>query len=258
MFQRKITDGEFLNSFQSFGFAARPAVSHLLCEKLRDDQTLKENDFKVILLQTLENYYFQTEIVLMLIEAFHQKKLNNKKSLVAIYHKVSIKEGKNEDYSEKLLKIIQSWNNQEFIDYIGLKAPAELINNLPEEKIKELGSTFESVDKAIAQGFEEIYNLKNSLESIISNRIEMKDGRKIPFYKMLNKLKHGYQIVEDETENVLSILIDLKELTCKDSTFEVIEIPIKMDMAYFYTDQIKNIAMSTRHLLNLYMLSNNY
>lgn len=255
MFQRKITDEEFLNSFQSFGFAARPAISHLLSEKLRDDQTLKENDIKVILLQTLENYYFQTEIVLMLIEAFHQKKLNSKKPLVAIYHKVSIKEGKNEDYSENLLKIIQSCNNQEFIDYIGLKAPSELINNLPEEKIKELESTFESVDQAIAQGFDEIYNLKNSLESIISNRIEIKDGRKIPFYKMLNKLKHGYQVVEDETENVLSILIDLKEFTCKNSTFEVIEIPIKKDTAYFYTDQTKYMAKSTQHLLRLYMLS---
>lgn len=133
-----------------------------------------------------------------------------------------------------------------------------MIKSLPEEKIKELGSTFESVDKAIAQGFDEIYNLKNSLESIISNRIEMKDGRKIPFYKMSNKLKHGYQVVEDESENVLSILIDLKEFTCKDSTFEVIEIPIKKDTAYFYTDQIKNMALSTRHLLHLYMLSNNY
>ena len=257
MFQRKITDEEFLNSFQAFGFAARPAISHLLSEKLRDDISIKEDDVKAILLQTLENYYFQTEIVLMLIEAFHQKKLNSKKALVAIYHKVSIKEGRNGNYSEDLLHKIQGLNNQEFIDYIGLKSPVELINSLPDEKIKELEKTFESVDKAIAQGFDEIYNLKNSLESIISNRIGMKDGIKIPFFKMLNKLKHGYQVVEDETENVLTILIDLKEFTSKNSTFEVIEIPIKKDTAYFYTDQIKYMAISTRHLLHLYMLSNN-
>lgn len=257
MFQRQISDGEFLNSFQSFGFAARPAISHLLCEKLRDDISIKEDDVKAILLQTLENYYFQSEIVLMLIESFHQKKQNKEKALAAIYHKVFIKEGENGNYSKDLLHKIQGWNNQEFIDYIGLKAPVELINNLPDEKIKELEKTFESVDKAITQGFDEIYNLKNSLESIISNRIGMKDGIKIPFFKMLNKLKHGYQVVEDETENVLSILIDLKEFTSKNSTFEVIEIPIKKDTAYFYTDQIKNMAKSTRHLLHLYMLSNN-
>jgi len=41
MYERIITDEEFLNSFQSYGFAARPAISHLLCEKLRDDPTLK-------------------------------------------------------------------------------------------------------------------------------------------------------------------------------------------------------------------------
>lgn len=257
MFQRNITDEEFLNSFQAFGFAARSAISHLLSEKLRDDVSIKEDDVKAILLQTLENYYFQTEIVLMLIEAFHQKKLNSKKALVAIYHKVFIKEGENGNYSEDLLNKIQGWNNQEFITYIGLKAPIELINKLPVEKIKELEKTFGSVDKAIAQGFDEIYNLKKSLESIISNRIGMKDGIKIPFFKMLNKLKHGYQVVEDETENVLSLLIDLKEFTSENSTFEVIEIPIKKDTAYFYTDQIKNMAMSTRHLLHLYMLSNN-
>ncbi len=257
MFQRKITDEEFLNSFQAFGFAARPAISYLLSEKLRDDISIKADDVKAILLQSLENYYFQTEIVLMLIEAFHQKKLNTKKALVAIYHKVFIKEGENGNYSEELLHKIQGWNNQEFIDYIGLKDPVELIKNLPGEKIKELEMTFESVDKAIAQGFSEIYNLKNSLESIVSNRFGMKEGIKIPFFKMLNKLKHGYQVVEDETENVLSILIDLKEFTSKNSTFEVIEIPIKKDIAYFYTDQIKNMAMSTRHLLHLYMLSNN-
>lgn len=91
MFQRKITDEEFLNSFQAFGFAARPAISYLLSEKLRDDISIKADDVKAILLQSLENYYFQTEIVLMLIEAFHQKKLNTKKALVAIYHKVFIK-----------------------------------------------------------------------------------------------------------------------------------------------------------------------
>ncbi|MBK7630919.1 MAG: hypothetical protein IPJ23_09485 [Ignavibacteriales bacterium] len=257
MFQRKITDEEFLNSFQAFGFAARPAISYLLSEKLRDDLSIKADDVKAILLQTLENYYFQTEIVLMLIEAFHQKKLNTTKALVAIYHKVFIKEGENGNYSEELLHKIQGWNNQEFIDYIGLKDPVELIKNLPGEKIKELEMTFESVDRAIAQGYNEIYNLKNSLESIVLNRIGMKEGIKIPFFKMLNKLKHGYQVVEDETENVFSILIDLKEFTSKNSTFEVIEIPIKKDIAYFYTDQIKNMAMSTRHLLHFYMLSNN-
>lgn len=229
----------------------------MLCEKLRDDKTLKENDIKAILLQTLENYYFQTEILIMLIEAFHQKKLNSKKALIAIYHNVFIKEGENGNYSEEMLHKIQSWNNQEFIDYIGLKTPVELITNLSAEKITELEMKFESVDKAITQGFNEIYNLKNSLESIISNRIGMKEGIKIPFFKMLNKLKHGYQVVEDGTENVLSILIDLKEFTSTSSMFEVIEIPIKKDTAYFYTDQIKNMAMSTRHLLHLYMLSNN-
>ncbi len=138
MFQRQIADEEFLNSFQSFGFATRPAISHLLCEKLRDDETLKEDDVKAILLQTLENYYFQTEIVLMLLKTFNQKKLNSEKTIVSLYHDVFIKEGENEKYSEDLLNKIRDWDNQEFINYIGLKTPIELINNLPREKIIKL------------------------------------------------------------------------------------------------------------------------
>lgn len=257
MFQRQITDEVFLNSFQSFGFAARPAISHLLCEKLRDDETLKEDDVKAILLQTLENYYFQTEIVLMLLKSFNQKKLNPRKSLIELYHKVFIKEGEDGDYSEDLLTKIKEWNNYEFIDYIGLKDPGILINKLSNEKIRELEKIFGNVDKAKVEGFNEIYNLKKSLESLISNRIEMKDEMKIAFYKMLNKLKHGYQVVEDKTENVLSILIDLKGTSSNTPTFGVIEIPIKKETAYFYADQTKYMAEATRHLLHLYMLSNN-
>ena len=257
MFQRKITDEEFLNSFQAFGFAARPAISHLLCEKLRDDQSIKDGDIKVILLQTLENYYFQTEIVLMLLKSFNQKKLNPSNALVALYHNVFIREGENGDYSEDLLNKIQSWNNQEFIDYIGLKEPEEMINDLGSEKSKELENKFESKELAIAQGYTEISNLKNSLETLIANRIEMKDGTRLPFFKMFNKLKHGYQVIEDKSENVLSILIELKEIVLDASTFEVIEIPIKKETAYFYADQTKYMAEVTRHLLHLYMLSNN-
>lgn len=257
MFQRQITDDEFLNSFQSFGFAARPAISHLLCEKLRGDETLMENNVKAILLQTLENYYFQSEIVLMLIESFHQKKLNSEKALAAIYHKVFIKEGESGSFSEDLLHKIQGWNDHEFIEYLGLKSPDELINKLSNDKQIDLRKEFGSVENALSQGFQEISNLKNSLESLISNRIGMEEGIKIPFYKMLNKLKHGYQVVEDEVEKVLSILIVLKETGSEVSTFEVIEIPIKKETAYFYADQIKNMAKATRHLLHLYMLSIN-
>lgn len=257
MFQRKITDEEFLNSFQAFGFAARPAISYLLCEKLRDDSSIREDDVKAILLQTLENYYFQTEIVLMLIEAFHQKKLNSNKTLVAIYHKVNIKEGENRNYSEDLLNKIQGWNNQEFIDYIGIKKPEEMINDLSSEKIEELANKFGSKDLSIDQGYTEISNLKNSFESLIANRIEMKDGTRLPFYKMFNKLKHGYQVIEDKSENVLSILIELKDTVLDASTFEVIEIPIKKETAYFYADQTKYMAEATRHLLHLYMYSTN-
>lgn len=86
----------------------------------------------------------------------------------------------------------------------------------------------------------------------------MKDGMKIPFYKMLNKLKHGYQVIEDEIENVLSILIELKESNINKSTFDVIEIPVKKETAYFYADQTKYMAEATRHLLHLYMLSMNF
>lgn len=257
MFQRKITDEEFLNSFQAFGFAARPAISHLLCEKLRDDSSIKDDDVKAILLQTLENYYFQTEIVLMLLKSFNQKKLYPSKALAAIYHNVFIREGDNGNYSEDLLNKIQSWNNQEFIDYIGIKEPEEMINDLGSEKSKELEHKFESKELAIAQGYTEISNLKNSLENLITNRIEMKDGTRLPFYKMFNKLKHGYQVIEDKSENVLSILIELKEIVLDASTFEVIEIPIKKKTAYFYADQTKYMAEVTRHLLHLYMLSNN-
>ncbi len=213
MYQREITDDEFLNSFQSFAFAARPAISHLLCEKLRDDETLKENDVKAILLHTIENYYFQTEMVLMLIKAFNEKKLNSGRSLAAIFNGLSIKEGKKENNSGILLTQIQNWSNQQFVNYMGLKDPSEIIKNLSDDKIQELEDIFGTVDNAKAQGLVEISNLKNSLESLIANRIEQKDGTKIPFYKMLNKLKHGYQVVEDNSENVLSILIDLKETT---------------------------------------------
>jgi hypothetical protein len=255
MFVREITDEEFLNSFQSFGFAARPALSHLLCEKLKDDASIKEHDEKAILLATLENYYFQTEIVLMLLESFHQKKENPQKSLVSIYNKIFIKEGHSGEYSEELLAKIVEWNNEQLIDYLGFKKPQEMIAELTEEKIEKMEELFGSADKASNQGYNEIGNLKRSLESLISNRIGMKEGIKLPFYKLLNKLKHGYQVVEDKDENVLSITIELVEDKQDRASFQVIEIPVKKETAYFYAGQTKYMAMATRHLLHYYMLS---
>lgn len=256
MYQREITDEEFLNSFQSFGFAARPAISHLLCEKLRDDSTLKENDIKAILLQTLENYYFQTEIVLMLLESFHQKKLHPEQSLVSIYNKVFIKEGKDGKYSINLLETLIKMSDDDVITYLGLKSPKDLIKDLDKSKIGELENIFGSYERAVEQGYSEIKNLRISLETIVSNRLGMKDGIKLPFYKLLNKLKHGYQVVEDETEKVLSIMIDLVEYKSDKALFKVIEIPIQKDSADFYTTQTKFMAKTMQHLLHLYMLSN--
>jgi hypothetical protein len=255
MFQRKITDEEFINSFQSFGFAARPAISYLLCEKLKSDKTLKENDIKAILLQTLENYYFQTEIVLMLLETMHIKKMFPEKSISSIYHKVFIKEGDLGVFSEELLTRIRNYDNLQLLEYLGLKKPEDLISNLSEEKKKELLSEYPKIEYFITLGYQEISNLKDSLESSISNRISFKDGTKVPFFKMLNKLKHGYQVIEDCEEKVLSILIDLTDTNKIESTFEVIEIPVNKETAYFYTDQTKYMAKSTQHLLRLYMLS---
>jgi hypothetical protein len=256
MFEREITDQEFLNSFQSFGFAARPALSFHLCEKLQKDPDVKEHDEKAILLATLENYYFQSEIVLMLIESFHQKKENPEKSLVSIYNKIFIREGQNGEYSEALLKKIMEWNNEQLIDYLGLKKPEELIKVLTGEKREKLEEMFGSVDQAIKQAFIEIENLHKSLETLISNRIGKKEGTRIPFYKMLNKLKHGYQVVEDTEEKVLTIIVDLVEDRLDKALFKVIEIPVKKKTAYFYADQTKYIALSTQQLLWLYMMSN--
>lgn len=258
MFEREITDEDFLNSFQSFGFAARSVLSFLLCEKLQKDPDIKDHDEKAILLATIENYYFQTEIVLMLIESFHKKKLNPGKSLVSIYNEVFIREGQEGEYSEELLQKIQEWNNEQLIDYLGIKKPEELINGMSEQKKEELEKMFGSIDKAINQGFTEIDNLKKSLESLVSNRIGMKEGTKIPFYKLVNKLKHGYQVVEDKQENVLTILVDLVEDRSDKALFKVIEIPVKKETAYFYTDQMKHMAQATRHLLHLYILSNDF
>lgn len=256
MYERIITDEEFLNSFQSYGFAARPAISHLLCEKLRDDPTLKENDIKAILLQTLENYYFQTEIILMVLESFHQKKLHPEQSLVSIYNKVFIREGKDGKYSINLLEILIKMSDDDLINYLGLKSPKDLIKNLDKSKKEELEKEFASSEKAVEQGYSEIKNLRMSLKTIVSNRLEMKNGTKLPFYKLLNKLKHGYQVVEDEREKVLSIMIDLVEDKSDKALFKVIEIPIQKDSAYFYTTQTKNMANTMQHLLQLYMLSN--
>lgn len=255
MYQREITDEEFLNSFQSFGFAARAAINNQLCEKLQDDPTLKEGDVKVILLQTLENYYFQTEIVLMILETLNQKKTNPDKSIVGIYHNTFIREGNEGKVSKNLLNKINECTNSQFLNYLGLKEPEDILNNLSDHRKEELEESFGSFDKAIRQGFNEIKDLKDSLVSLISNRIEMKDGKEIPFYKMLNKLKHGYQVIEDEKENVLSILIEIIDDKADKASFNVIEIPVKKETAFFYADQTKYMARTTQHLLQYYILS---
>lgn len=257
MYQREITDEEFLNSFQSFGFASRAAISYLLCNNLVDDSTLRNGDLKAILLQTIENYYFQTEIILMLLETFNQKKLSYDKSLVALYHNTFIREGKDGSVSSKLLKVINENSDNQFLDFLGLQEPEKILNSLTKEKKEELEESFGSFDKAIIQGFEEIKNLKESLISIISNRFKMKDGTEIPFYQMLNKLKHGYQVIENEKENILSILVELVEDKTDRALFSVIEIPVKRETALFYADQIKHMSKVTQHLLHYYLLSNN-
>ena len=257
MYKRIISDKEFLSSFQNFNFAVRPAISYLLCEKLRDDPTIKENDIKAILLQTLENYYFQTEIILMLLKSFHDKTLNPTESLVSIYNKVFIQEGKDGQYSGNLLESLIKMNTDDLINYLGLKSPQDLIKKLDKSILDELRKNFGNVENAIVQGYNEIKNLKLSLETTISNRLEMKDGKKLPFYKLLNKLKHGYQVVEDESKNVLSILIDVVKFESDQATFKVIEIPIEKETAYFFASQTEYMAKYMQHLLHYYMLSNN-
>ena len=160
MYKRMINDEEFLNSFQSFGFAARPALSFLLCEKLKNDPELKKHDEKAIILATIENYYFQTEIVLMLLETIHQKKENNEKAFVSIYNNVFIREGQSGEYSETLLTRIKQWDSKQLINYLGLKQPQNLLDNLEEMKRVELEVMFGGVDQAIKQGLSEIDNLK--------------------------------------------------------------------------------------------------
>ena len=83
----------------------------------------------------------------------------------------------------------------------------------------------------------------------------MNEGTEIPFYKLLNKLKHGYQVVEDIEENVLTILIDSVEDLSDQALFEMIEIPVKKETAYFFADQTKYMAEAIRHLLRYYLIS---
>ncbi|WP_448509988.1 hypothetical protein [Immundisolibacter sp.] len=255
MYQREITDEDFLNSFQNFVFAARPALSYLLCEKLNGDSTLREGDVKIIILQVIENYYYQTEIVLMILESMPQKKMNPIDSFIGIYHKMFIRERNDGIVSTKLLKKFTESGEEELFDYLGFKKISQLLSELSKERKEEIEEVFGSFDKAIEQANKEIINLKGSLEAAISNRIKMKDESPFPFYQMLNKLKHGYQVVEDENENVLSIIIELVKDKSDGALFEVIEVPVKKETAYFFADQTKYMAQAKQHLIQYYMLS---
>lgn len=253
MYKRIITDEEFLNSFQSFAFAARPAISFLLYEKLEQDASLKPNDIKAIILQIFENYYFESEMLMMIIEALHSKKESPNKSFVSLYSEIFIKEGAMGAFSKDLLSKISKINAVELVEYFGFKKIQDTLSE-DSERMDHIISQFGNIDKAIEQFYIELNSLKDNIEKIISNRIMMKDGSEFPFFKLLNKLKHGYQVIEDEKEQILSILIKPVEEMKTEAVFEVIELPIKKETAAFFMKQTRIMADTIRHLLHLYIV----
>ncbi|MCE1188347.1 MAG: hypothetical protein LWX56_04330 [Ignavibacteria bacterium] len=252
MHERIITDQEFITSFSKFGIAARSAISYLLKEKLTEDPKLLVGDISAIILQIMENFYYQTEILIMLLMALKEKKRHPEKSLIAIYNQIFVREGRYGQDSEELLEEIKGFDESKFIMEFGLSDPRSIVDKLDSYRLSELVAKFGSIEQAVNQGMQEVKTLVDNLKTIIAYRIETRDGIKFPFFKLLNKLKHGYQVVEDKNENVLSVLIDVIEENGLKAKFSVIEVLVNEELAIVVADQTKLIAIATERLLNFY------
>jgi len=252
MIEKIITDEEFVSTFLNFNSKARPAISSLLENALLNEPKLMVGDKWVIYLTILENYYFTTETVLMLLQSFHKKKSQTVKSLASIYSKTSINEGKNRRDTEKMLGIITNSNNERFLNYLGLKSIEKLFDEITDEKKKEVKSIWGNFENAIEQGYKELNNLRESLKNILNNRIANLDGLEIPFFKILNKLKHGYQIFPSQEENIIYVPIDVIESKKNKTTFDTLVIPYTQEYVKFFSTQTKYMSQSIDHLLMLY------
>ncbi len=257
MIIKEITDEDFISAFLYFTRHARPSVNFILEELIEDNSRVKSGEKRAIYLQILENYILITESVLMLLSSFHQKYLEPNRSLVSIYTKTFIREGKGKEDTKEMLEYLTAHSNKEILAFLGLKSHRELIELSSPNKKKEAEKIWGSIDAAFKQGDIELNNLRESLIIILHNRIFNKDKIEFPFYKVLNKLKHGYQIIPDPSSDIIHILIDVVEEK-KDSTkFEVINIPYSVANVKWFSQQSRIMQKTVEHLLMLYSFNLN-
>jgi len=252
MILKEFTDEEFIGSFLGFNRRSRPSINFILEKTLNEEHKIAEGEMWSIYMAILENYFFMTETTLMLLTAFHTKKENPNKSLVAIYCDTFISEGKKRKDTEKMLNFVVKSSNDELLDYLGLRTVQDIIENLSEEKKQEMISIYRSVENALNQGETELDNLRESLTIILRNRILNKDDLVFPFYKVLNKLKHGYQIIPRKDDNLLYVLISVDNYESDKAVFETLPIPFSIENAKWFSRQTRIMAQVIQHLLMAY------
>lgn len=252
MILKGFTDEEFIFTFLNFNRRTRPSINYILERTLNEEDKIAEGEMWSIYMAILENYFFMTETTLMLLTAFHTKKENPSKSLAAIYCDTFISEGQKRKDTETMLNFIIRSSNAELLDYLGLKSIQIIIDNLGEEKKMEMISIFGNVENSCKQGETELDNLRESLAIILRNRILNKDDLEFPFYKVLNKLKHGYQIIPDKKDNLLYVLISVDNFESDKAVFETIPILFSVENAKWFSRQTKIMAQVIQHLLMAY------
>ena len=252
MILKEFSDEEFIDSFLGFNRRTRPAINIILERTLEEKEKVREGELWSIYMAILENYFFMTETTLMLLTAFHTKNEVPDKSLAAIYCDTFISEGQKRKDTEKMLGFIIKSSNGELLDYLGLKSVEDIIENLSEDKKKEMISIFGSVEDSLKQGETELNNLRESLTIILRNRILNKDDLEFPFYKVLNKLKHGYQIIPLKDENLLYVLIAADHYESDKAIFETIPIPFSKENAKWFSRQTRIMSQVIGHLLMAY------
>lgn len=252
MILKEFTDEEFIGSFLNFNRRTRPAINIILERTLDEKDVVRDGDMWSIYMAILENYFFMTETTLMLLTSFHTKKENPSKSLAAIYCETFISEGEKRKDTEKMLNFITKSSNQELLDYLGLKSIQEIIYNLNEDRKKEMVSIFGSVEDSLKQSETELNNLRESISIILRNRILNKDNLDFPFYKVLNKLKHGYQIIPVKSENLLCVLIGVDNYEFDKAVFDTIPVPFSIENAKWFSRQTRIMSQVIQLLLMAY------
>ena len=248
-----VSDNDFIQSLYNFNINARVSVIEKLIELFKLDVKMSEADQKSIFICIFENYIAMSEMILMLIIAMKKVRREGNKTFFETYTNVCIKESIGSVFSsKKLLKDVSGKEPEDLMQFFGFGSFQTYYDSLNDQKKcefhKQFGNDINKIEKDFISEFQKVIN---ALRNIVNSRIANKNGQEFPLYKLLNKIKHGYQIIDIQGSDQLSIFLK------SENDWEDYSINCNVDFAEMLLYNANIITQTMKTLIQYYTLSMN-